>query len=178
MHVSQRSGSIDCVALSADGRHALSIARADGFAVWDIDSGQPIRTITTLLNGITRACFTPDARRVVTLSDRRTLIVWDLESGRPVRAVRSPSALNELRLSPDGRQALTDAGDTLLLWDVDSGRELRALRRDWSSVEQACFSPDGSSVLASYKDGALVLWDDPLRSGVSLRTRVLSYTYL
>ena len=116
------------------------------------------------LEGISHACFTPDGRRVVTVSKPNTLIVWNLDEARPVAAVRFPSGLYCVQLSPDGQRALLLARETLVLCEIEPGRELRALRRrGWASVEQACFSPDGLSALASYTDGALVLWD--LRSG-------------
>jgi WD40 repeat protein len=160
------SNQIEEVALSRDGRHAVSVAHVDGFAVWDVDTGQSVRMIDWRLEGILDACFTPDGSRVVTVSKPNTLTIWNIDEARPVAAVRYRSGLFgvQVKLSPDGRRALILGGDRLYLYDIDPSRELRALqRRGRTSVKQACLSPDGSSALASYTDGALVLWD--LRSG-------------
>jgi hypothetical protein len=70
--------------------------------------------------------------------------------------------------SPDGRHALSGAGDgTVRLWEVATGREVRRFSGHNGAVRGIAFSPDGRQALTASYDGTVRLWD--VQTGKEIR---------
>jgi WD40 repeat protein len=88
-------------------------------------------------------------------------------------------------MSPDGRTALSDSGDSsMVLWNLETGEEIRSFVRQDSpgKAGSTChaFLPNGRTALSCEGDGYLIEWDletgqEVRRLGphASLRTRVV-----
>jgi hypothetical protein len=78
-----------------------------------------------------------------------------------------------LSLTPDGRRAITGAGDisgqdrTLRLWDLETGRGLLTLEGHAGWVTGVSLTPDGRRAVSAGDDHTLRVWD--LETGVCLR---------
>jgi WD40 repeat protein len=119
-------------------------------------------------------CLVSGERRALTTDTLGTLCVWDVSGseGRLERRVRNPNAgeVRDVRASPDGSLAVTPGEDgSVTLWTA-AGETVRTLReapagatRVWS----ACFSADGSRVLAACCDEKGLLELDVGGSGVA-----------
>jgi WD40 repeat protein len=85
--------------------------------VWDLDSGQPLATLTGHESrvrsvAVLSVAVTPDGRRAVSASaDDRTLRVWDLDKGICLAVVALDGALTAVAVAPDGETIV--AGDML-----------------------------------------------------------------
>jgi WD40 repeat protein len=154
------------VALSRDGKTALSTSRDLSIRLWDVTTGTEIRQFTGHRDGVLKAVFSPDERTILSSSEDRTLRLWDTATGQELRHYTGHSAaIVSAEFSPDGRTILSAANDTTIrLWDVDSGNEIGLFRGE----EVATFSPDGSTILASAGDNTLRLWD--VASGQEMRS--------
>ena len=89
--------------------------------------------------------------------------IWNLSS-HEVAVYRSPTYVQGLRFSPDGRRlAVACVGETTIL-DVHDGKVLRALKAQSCAVSSA-FSPDGRLLAAAYQRGwpglgaGLLMWN-------------------
>ena len=127
---------VNAVAVTPDGRRAVSASEDQTLKVWDLGSGRELRTLTGHSRSVNAVAVTPDGRRAVSASDDQTLKVWDLASGRELRTLTGHSdTVNAVAVTPDGQRAVSASGDkTLKVWDLDSGRELRTLSGHAGSV--------------------------------------------
>jgi WD40 repeat protein len=163
-------GVVTCMAVSPDGRRAVSASRDRTLKVWDLESGRELRTLKGHSYAVTGVAVSPDGRRAVSASDDKTLKVWDLETGRELHTLEGhPGPVTALAVSPDGRRAVSASWyDTLKVWDLESGRELRTLKGHSYPVTGVAVSPDGRRAVSASRDRTLKVWD--LESGRELRT--------
>ena len=127
--LSGHTAQVDGVALSADGRLAVSASHDHTLKVWDVDSGRELRTLHGHVEWIFGVALSGDGRIAVSASKDKTLKVWDVESGRELRTLTGHSGqVTAVALSTDGRRAASVSADAMLkVWDVSRGRELITL---------------------------------------------------
>jgi WD40 repeat protein len=161
---------VRAVAVTADGRRAVSASRDQTLRVWDLESGQSVRTLEGHSNLVNGVAITPDGRRAVSASRDRTLRVWDLESGETLQTLQGHTgSVYAVAVTSDGRRAVSGSKDqTLRMWDLESGQALRTLEGHTEEVRAVAVTPDGRRVVSASEDKTLRVWD--LESGQLLRT--------
>ena len=139
------------VAITPDGRHAVSASYDNTLRVWDLESGQSVRTLEGHSDSVHGVAITPDGRRAVSASSDKTLRVWDLESGQSVRTLEGHSrSVHGVAITPDGRRAVSASWDnTLRVWDLESGQSVRTLEGHSSSVNGVAITPDGRRAVSA-----------------------------
>ena len=112
---------VPSVAFSPDGRFALSGSADKTLILWDVATGDPVRTFTEHTDWVRSVAFSPDGRFALSGSFDNTLILWDVATGYPVRTFRGHTYwVLSVAFSPDGRFALSWSDDgTIRLWDTD-----------------------------------------------------------
>jgi WD40 repeat protein len=173
-------GPVTEVVFAPDGRRLLAAWEA-GTRVWDLATGEAIKTFQPRSGPVQHALFTPDGSRVALLGPRDQLEVYDLASGtlqasrplpgRPTGAVPA--------LTPDGRAAavLLPFLQNVEVRDLVTGEVRAGPFRHVSQVTGAAFSPDGRRLAVATADGVAFIWDvatgrpaaPPLQHGQSLR---------
>jgi WD40 repeat protein/uncharacterized caspase-like protein len=168
-------GHIASVALSRDGRRALSFDGPNGIlSLWDATSGQIVRNLdgdpsTNVFKEIPDrltyvfAVFSPDSARVLSANHEGTFKVWDAATGRMIRTI--PAHLDPIKgavFSGNGTRLIstTGSGDNVLrLRDVASGQPIRTFEEHTKGVSSVTLSYDGTRVLSGGYDNSLRLWD-------------------
>src|SRR5262249_4688374 len=69
------------VALSGDGRFALSAGQDGTLRFWDIASGECLRTLANHVGQVNAIALTPDGHRAVSAGTDKTVRIWRLPSG-------------------------------------------------------------------------------------------------
>jgi WD40 repeat protein len=162
------------VVVFADGKRALTTS-GDGFLIlWDLVTGEEIRTLygpPSPKPAINAVAFSPEGKLAASagLADEdefvqervkarvegrpfeRTLAevkLWEIPSGRLVRVLWGHQvAMTQLLFTPDGRFLLSASLDgTLKLWEVATGKEVRTFRSTTTNVYSFALSPDGRLV--------------------------------
>jgi WD40 repeat protein/serine/threonine protein kinase len=120
-------GTVTSACLSADGRLALSVIRGGTLKLWDIETGQCLRTFTGHENSVESVCMSVDGRLALSGSYDKTLRLWDIETGQCLRTFTGhTSSVESVCMSADGRLVLSGDDDgTLKLWDIETGQCLR-----------------------------------------------------
>jgi WD40 repeat protein len=163
--------SVSAVAVTPDGRRALSASEDRTLRLWDLGTGQTIRALEGHTDFVSGVAVTPDGRRALSASGDRTLRLWDLGTGQTIRTLEGHTGfVSAVAVTPDGRRALSASGDrTLRLWDLGTGQTIRTFEGHTGFVLAVAVSPDGRLAVsaASLPDRALRVWD--LDSGQTLR---------
>ncbi|MFF0699830.1 protein kinase [Streptomyces tendae] len=165
------------VAVSGDGRHALSTTRGHTMVLWDLDTGRAARTFALAEHGgddVSVLAMTVDASHAVVGHASRDVRLWDLRTGTPVRDLGEPnSSWMSVAVDRAGRTALVQNGDGVLrLWDLAEGSRLRAFRgpsrtahytegpsrRELEQVNAVSVSADGRVVMAALQYSGVVYW--------------------
>ena len=71
--------------------------------LWDLESGQRIRTLEGHTEWVIAVAVTPDGRRAVSGSADRTLRLWNLGSGKKIAAFAGDGEIGSCAVTSDGR---------------------------------------------------------------------------
>ncbi len=158
------------VAISPDGRYALTAGASDGTArLWDVATGQAVRIFNPEAGFVLDVAFSPDGRHALA-SSHGGVFMWALDSGQlmnhfePVEPMGVPSVV----VSTDGTQVIagTRFGE-ILFFDATNGQQQRVLSGHTAAVRDLTLSPDGRLLLSASADGTARLWD--ITAGAELR---------
>ena len=75
------------MAVTPDGKRAVSASGDNTLKVWDLETGRVLRTLEGHSHFVYGVAVTPDGKRAVSASADKTLKVWDLETGRALRTL-------------------------------------------------------------------------------------------
>jgi WD40 repeat protein len=149
---------VGAVALSPDGRFALSGSADETVRLWDVETGKELRLFKGHSVAVDSVAFSPDGRRALSCGRGDGMArLWDVETGQELRHFVGTYVV---AFSPDGRRALAGDDRVIRLWDLDSGKEVGHLQGHTAYVASAVFSADGRRILAGAGwDTRARLWD-------------------
>ena len=75
------TGSVEAVAFLPDGSRALSGSSDNTLRLWDLASGETLRTLEGHTSGVSAVAVLGDGSRALSGSSDNTLRLWDLASG-------------------------------------------------------------------------------------------------
>lgn len=154
------------LSLSRDGKTLLSAGGDGVIRVWDVPSGQLLRTLTGHTNAIYKANFSPNEKLIASSSRDLTARVWDFNTGRELQKFTGfHCAVKSVVFSPDNKLVAAVGNDGMLrVWDVKTGRELKTLVHSNSpdvdvAIYSIVFSRNGKKIYAGNGDGTISEWN-------------------
>jgi WD40 repeat protein len=120
------------IAVSADGRQALTGSQDGTMRLWDLESGEEIRQILAHAGGVFAVALGPEGRLALSGSMADDLpdsgiTLWDLESGQVVHRLEDSYHFTTLVFGPDSQLAYSPGleGGGLVLYDLKTGLALQ-----------------------------------------------------
>ena len=80
--LSGHSDGVNAVAVTPDGKLAISASIDSTLKVWELSSGRELRTLSDHSGRLNAVAVTPDGKLAISASGDRMLNVWELSSGR------------------------------------------------------------------------------------------------
>jgi eukaryotic-like serine/threonine-protein kinase len=159
---SGHTGSIKCLAFTADGKRLLTGSDDKTIRLWDVKGGREVQRFTGRHDaGISALAFVGDADRFVSASRDQTVRLWDVRSGLEVEAFNAQAGqVLDVAVSRDGKLLASAHFDTIVrIWDLTSGRELGQCKGHTQMPSAVSFTADGARLLSAGQDHTLRLWD-------------------
>ncbi len=157
-------GGINAIAFSPNGKLLLSggnpiLGGQPGEArVWDLAAMKEIESLGGHKDSVVAVSFSPDGKTFATGegSFGAGLHVWDTESRKLRFVIKGGSGF---AFSPDGKQLVSQHGNSVVFSDSSSGKELDSIANVDKYVIRIALSGDGKTLAVSGKDTRVVLWD-------------------
>lgn len=156
-------GPVRGVAFSPEGSKILSGSADQELCLWELTSGEPIRSMAGHQGAVTSVAFSPDGRCALSGGIDKTVRLWDVATGEPRQTFEGH--LNEVTgvsFTPGGQYALSSSLDrTIRLWRLSDGTEVRQVGTHDGGVRSISVSADGRHAVSAGDDAVVRLWELP-----------------
>ena len=160
------TSSIISVVFSPDGKLLASAGVDKTIKIWDVATGQELKTLPAETSFQDSIVFSPDGKFLASGGKDKIIKFWDIVSGQVIKTFEGHTGgINSLVFSPDGKNLFSSSSDkTIKLWEVSSGRELRTFpghnfkNSQWDVITLA-ISPNGKTLASGSFVGSIRLWD-------------------
>ena len=139
-------GEIFTVAVTPDGKHAITGATGGAVCVWEIATGKLVRQFDKHTATVFDAAVSPEGDVVLTGGRDSIGRLWNFATGEELLQLSGHrSWVRAVAISPDGKRALTGSYDKVMrLWDLDKAEMVHEFRGErlglglaFASVRQA-----------------------------------------
>lgn len=96
-------GGVVAMALSTDGRYALTGSRDQTLKLWDLQEGAELATLTGHSASITSVALTPDAQVAASGDEAGIVCVWDIPRRALLAEFRGEASIWAIAITPDGQ---------------------------------------------------------------------------
>ncbi|MBI5815968.1 MAG: protein kinase [Nitrospinae bacterium] len=150
-------GAVTAVAISLDGKTAVTAGDDKTIAVWDLGKFEKIKQIPAAQSSITALSLGQDGGTFLA-AGHRTMALWDMESGEKKLSFDGHTDwVTSATISKDGSVALSSGWDnTLRIWDAKTGRLLREIE---GAAGYSALSADGKLAVCGSMDNTVKVWD-------------------
>lgn len=101
---SQELGGIHSIAFHPDGKQIASGSTDKTIKIWQLSSGQELRTLTGHSDDVFSVTFSPDGKQIASGSKDKTVKLWQVDTGQEIRTFTEiEQPIYCLAFSPDGK---------------------------------------------------------------------------
>jgi small GTP-binding protein len=151
---------VNSVAFSPDGVLLASGSSDNTIRLWNVQTGQLIRSLEGHTSWVFSVAFSPDGVLLGSASHDNTLQLWNVQTGQLIRSLEGHTSwVFSVAFSPDGGVLAGASNDgTIRLWDRLSGRQLGLLEGHTGPVLCISVSADGRLLASKSWDETVRLW--------------------
>jgi WD40 repeat protein len=158
------------VTFTADGRYLVSAGEDKVVRVWDIETGETVRTLRGEIGAgdegkIYAMALSPDERWLAVggwmLNDEIRL--YNFPTGELVTLLKGHSnVVLSLAFSPNSRYLVSGQGGSYnqiaIIWDINQQQQLHTLKGHTDRIYSSAFTPDSKRAVTGSLDHSLRLW--------------------
>ncbi|MHC4878018.1 MAG: WD40 domain-containing protein [Planctomycetota bacterium] len=161
------TGSVNGVALTADGTSVVSGSADQTVRIWSLESGAETRQIKTP-SPIHDVCVSVDGKLIATAHEDKVIRIWSFaapegeqpEGEKPVRELKGHGgAVTSLaQVGGNADQIISGSADsTLRVWQLSNGQNVRSMNHGGPIVDVAS-RPDGQAFASVSSNNTAKLW--------------------
>jgi WD40 repeat protein/Tfp pilus assembly protein PilF len=158
------------LAFTKDGNRLVTTSNDATVKLWNLDSGEVIRSFVGHRGRVDSAAISPDDALLLT-SGRDGVRIWELETGAGLRAPKARSGEPyKVAISADGIRAAAGYSDGhAVIFKLADATEERSVQHG-GRVFAIAFTPDSRQLVTSGHDGKIRVWNVSDGSGWELGT--------
>ncbi|NES23670.1 MAG: WD40 repeat domain-containing protein [Symploca sp. SIO3E6] len=109
-----------CGILSPDGKTLVFDNDSLDISLWDVETGEEIRTLGKHSSDVGIVSFRPDGKLLASGGNLDPVIkLWDMETGEEILTLKTPIDLASISFSPDGKLLASSSSSGIQLWNLD-----------------------------------------------------------
>jgi WD40 repeat protein len=161
------------MALSPDGKKAVSGSWDGAVRLWDIDTGKVVTKWTGHTDIVWSVCWSPDGRRVLSGSHDGTARQWEVENGEtmpePIENILASIETGHEQVyaviySPDMTLIATGGWDgrdasSIKIWDAKTGKLVATLKGHTDAVVCLAWTKNGKTLISASVDSSIRTWN-------------------
>lgn len=111
---------VNSVAISQDGRYAVSGSDDHSLRLWEVETGRCIKVLEGHTHCVNVVALSLDGKYILSGSVDNTIRVWDVETGKCISVINGHDGhVESVAFSSDGRYILSGGSDeTIKLWRI------------------------------------------------------------
>lgn len=155
---------IEALAVSADGRHLLTVGHDDAAACWDTESYERLARSTESRSPLSCVSFVGDGTFFATGSLDGRVRLMSTETCELLGEYERPDAIQQLSRLDQSRLLVADRGGAVTILQLERhgdgihSKAVRTLQADTERIYGLAVAPDGGSFLATGRSGRLNRW--------------------
>jgi serine/threonine protein kinase len=160
VHTLVSPGKVYAIALSPT-EPILASSSGTTIKLWDLQTGQPLRTLSGHLDIVAALAISPDGKLLISGSADKTIKIWELATGQRLASLTAHTdTVLAVAIAPDGQSlASSSFYDPITIWDIRTGQEQDRFYGHADRIDVLTFSPDGKLLASGSGDATIKLWE-------------------
>ncbi len=150
---------VTAVAVTPDGRWAVSGSADRTVRVWDLLTGEEVQSLSGHEDAVLAVAVTPDGQRAVSVSKDGRMRMWDLERGVALQRMRDAKPVRVAALAKAGQRAVVTGNGVVRVWNLEERSGWRALIGNIGRIAALAVTPDGRWAALGSEDGKFLVLD-------------------
>jgi pSer/pThr/pTyr-binding forkhead associated (FHA) protein len=150
---------IRAIAFSSDGEMLASASSDKTIKLWNLNTGEELRTIAGHKQSISAIAFSPDGQALASGGADKTIKLWNLTGEELTTLSGHSRGITAIRFALDGKTLASGSEDkTVKLWELASGESTQTFSGHKMVVTAVAFSSDGRRLASGGADRLVHLW--------------------